>query len=85
MYVYVFLNAVFHSGIYTWLGLYFIHRYDLSEVGIGIALLGYGILGMILGPAIGRAANRWGRRWLIPARLTISALSAASLIPKLPL
>ena len=84
-YIYVLINAVFHSGVFTWLGLYFSRRYELGEVGIGLALLGYGIPGFVLGPVIGRAADRWGRRWLVPAGIGIAAVSAALLIPKLPL
>ncbi len=38
-YFYVFLNSLFHSGVYTWLGVYFVRRYHLGEVGIGLALL----------------------------------------------
>ena len=33
-----------------------------------------------LGPVIGRAADRWGRRWLIPAGLGIAALAGVALI-----
>jgi len=84
-YIYVFLNSIFHSGVFTWLGLYFSQRYGLGEVGIGLALLGYGIPGFVLGPLIGRIADRWGRRFLIPAGLLIGAFSAAILIPSLSL
>ncbi len=83
-YSYVLLNAVFHSGVFTWLGVYFQKRYGLGEVGIGLALLGYGVPGFLLGPAIGRVADRWGRRWLIPAGIAIAAVSAALLIPNTP-
>lgn len=84
-YIYVLLNAIFHSGVFTWLGLYFAKRYRLGEIGIGLALLGYGVPGFLLGPLIGRAADRWGRRWLIPMGLAIGAVSAAILIPDQPL
>ncbi len=84
-YTYVFANAIFHSGVFTWLGLYFERRYGLGEVGIGLALLGYGVPGFLLGPVIGRAADRWGRKWLIPTGVAIAAFSAAVLIPQLPL
>jgi predicted MFS family arabinose efflux permease len=84
-YAYVLLNAIFHSGVYTWLGLYFTRRYGVGEVGVGLALLGYGVPGMILGPVVGRIADRWGRRWLIPMGLMVAALSAAILIPGVPL
>lgn len=78
-YGYVLLNSVFHSGVYTWLGLYFAQRYGLDEVGIGLALLGYGVPGFLLGPVIGRAADRWGRRRLVPLGLAIGGVSAAAL------
>jgi len=84
-YTYVFANAIFHSGVFTWLGLYFERRYGLGEIGIGLALLGYGVPGFLLGPAVGRAADRWGRKWLIPSGVAIAAFSAALLMPQLPL
>src|SRR5579875_2762126 len=84
-YIYVFGNAIFHSGVYTWLGLYFVRRYQLGEIGIGLALLGYGVPGFILGPVIGRAADHWGRRWLIPAGLGIAAFAGVALILHVPI
>lgn len=84
-YGYVLLNSIFATGVYTWLGLYFARRYRLAEVGIGLALLGYGVPGFLLGPLIGRVADRWGRRWLIPVGLGISAIGAIILIFDIPL
>jgi predicted MFS family arabinose efflux permease len=84
-YGYVFLNALFHSGVFTWLGLYFQRRNWLGEVGIGIALLGYGVPGLVLGPVIGRSADRTGRGRLIPLALAIAALAAGTLIAELPI
>ena len=84
-YAYVFLNAIFHSGVFTWLGVYFVRRYGLGEIGIGLALLGYGVPGFLLGPMIGRAADRWGRSLLIPFGMILAASSAAVLSVKLPL
>lgn len=84
-YTYVFLNAVFHSGVFTWLGLYFAQRFGLGEVGIGLALLGYGVPGFLFGPVIGRAADRWGRRWLVPLGLGTAAVAAAALMLDVPL
>jgi predicted MFS family arabinose efflux permease len=60
-YGYVLVNSMFHSGVFTWLGVYFERRYGLGPVGIGLALLGYGVPGFLFGPLIGRAADRWGR------------------------
>lgn len=84
-YSYVFLNSLFHSGVYTWLGVYFARRYHLGEIGIGLALLGYGVPGFLLGPAIGRWADRWGRRWLLPLGLMVAAFSAFVLRSNIPL
>lgn len=84
-YIYVLINAVFHSGVFTWLGLYFARRYELGELGIGLALLGYGIPGFLLGPAIGRLADHYGRSRLIPAGLILAGASAAALALDLPI
>lgn len=83
-YAYVLLNSIFHSGVFTWLGLYFAQRHGLGEVRIGLALLGYGVPGFVFGPIIGRAADRWGRRWLVPAGLGIAGLAAVFLMPDVP-
>lgn len=84
-YGYVLLNSIFHSGVFTWLGLYFAQRYRLGEIGIGLALLGYGVPGFLLGPIIGRAADQWGRKWLVPIGLGIAAVAGAILMFDLPL
>jgi len=84
-YAYVLINGIFHSGVYTWLGLYFTSRYGLGPVGIGLALLGYGLPGFLLGPAIGRIADRQGRNRLIPTGLVIAGISAALFAANLPL
>lgn len=78
-YGYVLLNSIFHAGVFTWLGLYFARHYGLDEIGIGLALLGYGVPGFLFGPLVGRAADRWGRRRLVPLGLAIGGVSAAAL------
>lgn len=84
-YAYVFLNSLFHSGVFTWLGLYLERRYHLGPVGIGLALLGYGIPGFLFGPMIGRAADRYGRARLLPVGLALGAVAAAALVVDIPL
>jgi predicted MFS family arabinose efflux permease len=83
-YLYVLLNGIFHSGVYTWLGLYFAQRYGFSEAQIGLALLGYGIPGTILGPIIGRFADRWGRNRLLPLGFLVAGLASVALIFQQP-
>jgi predicted MFS family arabinose efflux permease len=83
-YIYVLLNGIFHSGVFSWLGLYFSQRYHLGDEGIGLALIGYGIPGMLLGPVIGRVADRYGRKRIIPVGIFVAAVSAVALIPRSP-
>ena len=84
-YGYVFANSMFHSGVFTWLGVYFEQRYGVGPVGIGLALLGYGVPGFLFGPIIGRGADRWGRARLLPIGLGLSAVAAAVLLLGFPL
>lgn len=84
-YGYVLMNSIFHSGVFTWLGVYLERRYGLGPVGIGLALLGYGVPGFLFGPLIGRAADRWGRARLLPIGLALGTLAAAALLLDLPL
>jgi predicted MFS family arabinose efflux permease len=79
-YIYVLLNGIFISGVYTWLGLYFQRIFSLNGREIGIALLGYGIPGFLFGPFIGRLADRFGRSRLLPSGLAIGALSSFALL-----
>lgn len=83
-YAYVLINAVLHSGVYTWLGLYLHRRYALGPTGIGLALLGYGIPGFVLRPVIGTAADRRGRARLIPLGVAIGAACALGLAAPVP-
>jgi predicted MFS family arabinose efflux permease len=78
-YFYVLLNSIFHSGVFTWLGLYLEREHGLGPAAIGLALLGYGIPGFLLGPVIGRLADRWGRARLIPIGLLIGGGAAVAL------
>lgn len=84
-YAFIFLNGVFHSGLFSWLGYYLSRRYRLDDVHIGTALLGYGVPGMLLGPYFGRLADRHGRHRVIPAGFLLAAACAYLLAPRGPL
>lgn len=84
-YLYVFTNAVFHYGLYAWLGLYFSQVFALEDRGIGLALIGYGVMGMLFGPTIGRLADRYGRRWMLTVAFALSTLCALALACPQPL
>jgi predicted MFS family arabinose efflux permease len=83
-YAFIIGNAMFHSGVFTWLGVLLHDRFGLGETGIGLALLGYGIPGFLFGPLIGRVVDRYGRRFIIPAGFVLAAASAAALAANLP-
>ncbi|WP_130856596.1 MFS transporter [Olivibacter jilunii] len=74
-YLYVMFNGMFHSGIFAWLGYFFYKNYGLNEFQIGLALLGYGIPGLLLGPLLGRLADRYGRNKIIPVGLALSGIT----------
>lgn len=78
-YLFVFFNGVFHSGVFSWTGYYFYKNYHLTERETGFALLGYGIPGLLLGPLLGRLADKFGRNRIIPAGILVGALSAIAL------
>jgi predicted MFS family arabinose efflux permease len=84
VYGYVFLNGAFHSGVFSWLGVYFTQRFHLSSHELGYAMLGYGIPGFLLGPVVGRMADHFGRRWLIRGGLTLAGLCALGLTTPVP-
>jgi predicted MFS family arabinose efflux permease len=78
-YVYVLLNAILQSGVFTWLGVYLHQRFGLGETGIGLVLLGYGVPGLLFGPIIGKLADRFGRARIIPAGVALTGLCALAL------
>lgn len=84
-YSYVLINAVVQSGVYTWLGVYLHQRFGLGEAGIGFALLGYGIPGLLFGPVIGHLADRYGRSRIIPVGVALTGVCALLLAAPLPL
>ena len=84
-YTFVLMNGIFNAGVYTWLGVYLERVYSLNGWQIGLALLGYGIPGLLLGPFIGKLADKFGRSKLLPLGLLLSAISSCILIFNFPL
>jgi predicted MFS family arabinose efflux permease len=84
-YMFVFFNSMFHSGVFAWTGYFFFRNYDLGEKGVGLALLGYGIPGLVLGPFLGKLADKYGRNRIIPIGICVGALSAFLLGMNYPL
>jgi predicted MFS family arabinose efflux permease len=84
-YAYILLNSMFQSRICSCLGLYFFESHRLGNEGIGLALLAYGIPGMLFGPFLGHLADRVGEKSIIPSDILIGALVGAAFIPRVPL
>lgn len=84
-YIFVLLNSMFHSGIFAWTGYFFFKNYHLNEKGVGLALLGYGIPGLLLGPFLGKLADKYGRNKIIPMGICLGAFSAFFLGMNYPL
>ena len=78
-YLFVLFNSMFHSGVFAWTGYFFYKNYQLDGKGVGLALLGYGIPGLLLGPFLGKLADKYGRNRIIPMGIIVSALSAIML------
>ncbi len=85
VYFFIFMNGLFHGGVFSWLGYYLSQRFHLGDEGIGKALLGYGIPGMFLGPVLGRLADRYGRGRIIPVGFLLASAVALLLAPHTPL
>ena len=81
---FIFCNGAFHGGIFAWLSLLLTRRYHLHDVGVGLALAGYGLPGMLVGPNIGRWGDRYGRRYIVPFGFLWSAGCAFLLLPDSP-
>ncbi|WP_245847516.1 MFS transporter [Mycobacterium szulgai] len=76
-YGFVLINAMLHAGIYSWLGVYLQQSAHLDGTQIGLVLLGYGIPGLLLGPAIGHLADHYGRARIIPLGLALAGVCTA--------
>lgn len=78
-YFYVLFNGMFYSGIFTWLGYFFYTNYGLNQFHIGLALLGYGIPGLLFGPLLDKLADHYGRNKIIPIGLSLGAVTVLML------
>jgi predicted MFS family arabinose efflux permease len=78
---FIFCNGAFHGGIFAWLGLLLTRRYQLHDIGIGLALAGYGLPGIFFGTMIGRWGDLYGRRYVVPFGFLWAAACAFLLLP----
>ncbi len=79
------MNGIFASGVYTRFGYWLETEYNLSSIWIGVALIGYGLPGFILGPTWGKLADSKGRSVFLPFGLILSAIGALLVFFNFPL
>ncbi len=77
---FIFCNGAFHGGIFAWLSILLISRYHLHDMGIGLALLGYGLPGIFFGAVIGKWGDRYGRSYVVPIGFLWAAACAFLLL-----
>src|SRR5580698_9794160 len=81
---FIFCNGAFHGGIFAWLSLLLMDRYHLHDTGIGLALAGYGLPGILFGTLIGKWGDRYGRSYVVPSGMLWAAGCAFLLILPTP-
>ena len=64
---FIFSNGIFHGGISAWLGVLLAERFRLKESALCLTFVGYGVPDLIVGTLIGGWADRYGRRYVVPA------------------
>ncbi|MEE8381190.1 MAG: MFS transporter [Thermodesulfobacteriota bacterium] len=56
LFAYIFLATFIYRGIYSWLGVFFVHKFELSQWWISLSLTGIG-LGGVVGELVGGALS----------------------------
>jgi predicted MFS family arabinose efflux permease len=74
--IFIIANGAFHGGIFAWLGLLIVERYRFGEFGVGAVMIGYGLPDLLVGGVIGGLADRFGRRYTVPAGFIWAAICA---------
>jgi predicted MFS family arabinose efflux permease len=81
---FIFCNGAFHGGVFSWLSVLLVSRYRLHDMGIGLALAGYGLPGLLFGTMIGKWGDRYGRSYVVPAGFLLGAGCAFLLLIPTP-
>jgi MFS family permease len=73
---FIIANSAFHGGIFAWLGVLLASRYHLRDIGIGLALMGYGLPDLLFGTVIGSWGDRYGRSYVISIGFICASICA---------
>lgn len=72
----ILFNGFFHGGVFAWLGVFLSEHFRLTQTGIGIMLLGYGLPDLLIGRRIGGWADQFGRRYVVPTGFLVAGCGA---------
>ncbi len=61
VFAYIFLVAFIYSGIYSWLGVFFVHKFGMNQLWISLSLTSIGLGGIVGELAGGVFADKKGR------------------------
>lgn len=84
MYGFIFLNGIFHSGLFVWISYYFDIRYHLADQAAGLALLLFGLPGLLMAVGIGTATQKYGSGKVILLGLLLVAVTVGLLVAYTP-
>ena len=84
IYGFIFLNGIFHSGLFVWISYYFSVTYQFDNRATGLALLLFSLPGLLMAIAIATATERYGRTKIIFAGMFLISLTIGLLIIKAP-
>lgn len=60
IYPFIYLNGIFHSGLFIWTSYYFSTDYDFGNQGTGLILLLFSLPGLLLAVSVGSAVKKYG-------------------------
>jgi predicted MFS family arabinose efflux permease len=83
-YSFIYLNGIFHSGIFVWTSNSLTVNYQLNDQGIAIALFGFGVPGLVLAFYMANAVKKIGMNRIIPVGVIVVALTTALLLLETP-
>ena len=75
IYTFIFLNGVFHSGLFVWTSYYFSVGYRLGYQGTGLVLLIFSLPGLLLAASIGTATRRYGVKAMVFSGISVISLT----------
>jgi predicted MFS family arabinose efflux permease len=84
IYCFIFLNGVFHSGMFVWISYYFSTAYHFDDRSMGLGLLLFSLPGLLMAVSITTAIARYGSYKVIFAGLFVITLTIGLMAVQAP-